>query len=71
MVLELQQLSAIPTALGSLFQARPPSGEESFPNSQPDPPLMQIHAVPSGPCYCQQRTEFSTTKTANALNTAF
>lgn len=26
-----------------------PSGEESFPNSQPDPLLMQFHVAPSGP----------------------
>jgi len=26
-----------------------PSGEEPFPNAQPDPPLTQLHAVPSGP----------------------
>jgi len=25
-----------------------PSGEERLPNTQPDPPLMQLHAIPSG-----------------------
>ena len=26
-----------------------PLGEEPFPNIQPEPPLMQLHAVPLGP----------------------
>ena len=49
MLLELQQLGAVPTALGRLFQTPPSSGEEPFPNTQPDPPLTQLHAVPLGP----------------------
>ena len=26
-----------------------PLAEEPFPNTQPDPPLSQLHAIPSGP----------------------
>jgi len=41
---ELQQLDHCSGEPGSRVQ--PPSGKELFPNSQPDPPLMQLHAVP-------------------------
>jgi len=39
------KFSAVTAALG----AQPPSGEEPFPKTQPDLPLTQLHAVPSGP----------------------
>jgi len=32
-----------------------PSGEEPFPNTQPEQPLMQLHAGPSGPFAGNQR----------------
>lgn len=40
-------LSLYTTALGNLFHAQLPSGEEPFANSQPDPPLAQLYATPS------------------------
>ena len=39
MLLELWQLGAMPTVLGILFQYLTISGEEPFPNAQPDIPL--------------------------------
>uniref|UniRef100_A0A8B9BN24 Oxidized purine nucleoside triphosphate hydrolase n=2 Tax=Anser TaxID=8842 RepID=A0A8B9BN24_9AVES len=34
---------------GACPSARPPLGADPFPDTQPDPPLSQLHAVPSGP----------------------
>jgi len=46
-LLELQQLRAMPTALGRLFHVhRPPVQSLSL---TPGPPLAQLHAVPAGP----------------------
>lgn len=47
----LKSDSSMPSALhwGACSRARSPSGEENFPNSQPNPPLMQLHAIPLGP----------------------
>lgn len=56
-VLELQQLGVLTTALGSLFQGRPISGEEPFPNTHPDSPLMQLHAIPPCPFVSSQGEE--------------
>jgi len=33
------------TALGTCSNAQPPTAEEPFPGTQPDPPLMLFHAV--------------------------
>jgi len=35
--------------------------EPPFPNPQPEPPLIQLHAVPSGPICCHQREISATT----------
>jgi len=48
-LLELQQLEAIPTALGSLFRAHHPLVQTLSLTPFPAPPLTQLHAVPSGP----------------------
>ena len=47
-LLELQQLEAIPTALGSLFRAHHPLVQTLSLSPFPAPPLTQLHAVPSG-----------------------
>ena len=36
-----------------------PLGEEPFPNTQPEPTLPQLQAVPSGPITGHQREEIS------------
>lgn len=41
MLLELQELRAVPTVLKSMFHAHQ-SVEEPFPVTQPVPPLMQV-----------------------------
>lgn len=46
-LLELQKLKAMFTALGNLFCAQPLSGRDSFPSPLADPPLTQIHDIPS------------------------
>lgn len=42
MLLESQKLDAMPTALGRLFHAHCPLGEEPYLHTQPDPPLTQL-----------------------------
>lgn len=34
-----------------------PLGEEPFPDIQPDPPLLKLHAIPLGPITANQREE--------------
>lgn len=46
MLLEGQQLGAITSALVNLFYAQPSSGAERFLDTQHEPPLMQLHAIP-------------------------
>lgn len=38
-----------PLPQGAYSRAWPFSGAEPFPNPQPDPPLLQLRSVPSGP----------------------
>lgn len=45
MMVETQRLAEVNLAP----RARPPFGEEPFPDPQPDPSLTQLHAFPSGP----------------------
>ena len=47
-LLELGQLGAVPTALGSPFYAHHPL-VQTLSLTPPTPPLTQLHAVPSGP----------------------
>lgn len=49
LLLELQKLEAWPLPWRDCSSAWPSSGEESFPDIQPDPSLSQLHAIPSGP----------------------
>lgn len=46
MLIEVHQLGAVTSTLGSLFQGPKFSGEEAFSNMQLNPPLTQIHAIP-------------------------
>ena len=57
-LLELQQLSAVPTALGSPFRAHRPVVQTLSLSPSPAPPLTQLHAVPSGPV-ASHRAELS------------
>lgn len=54
MLLELQQLHAVTTALGWLFHVWLPSGEEPFPNSQAHPLLVQLHCILLDPTTIKQ-----------------
>lgn len=46
--LELQQFRAVPTALGSLFHVYHRLEQNHF-LIPPEPPLMQLHSIPSAP----------------------
>ena len=49
MLLEFWQLGAMITLPWAAFSMpNHPLSKEPFPNTQPDPPLMQLHAIPSG-----------------------
>ena len=53
MPLELQQLRAVPIALGSPFHAHRPL-VQTMSLTLPAPPPTQLHAVPSGPAAVTQ-----------------
>lgn len=47
MLLEVQQFAAMATALGSPIHAQPSSGEEPFPDIQPEPPISRMLSIRS------------------------
>jgi len=55
MLLELQQLGAVPTTLGSLFQDPNALWCRTFPQPLPAPPVTQLNALP--PAFTESRAQ--------------